>query len=188
MKVSANDLRAGNVIEHKNKLWVITKYMHTQPGKGGAYIQAEMKNVLDGTKLNELFRSAETIELVHLEEGSFQFLFAEGDLLTFMQTETYEQLNLSTELLGDRVAYLQDGMIVTLSLHEGKPVSITLPKTVVLEIVEADPVVKGQTATSSYKPARLSNGLRIMVPPHVGTGTKVVVNTSDNTYVERFKE
>jgi elongation factor P len=188
MKISANDLRVGNVIEYRNKLWVCTGRAHTQPGKGGAYIQAELKALLDGQKLNERFRSSESLEKVHLEETDYQFLFAADGQLTFMNQETFEQISLSEDMVGEQKAYLQDGMIVSVQMHDEKPISVSLPGSVVLEIVEADPVVKGQTATSSYKPAVLSNGVRIMVPPFIEAGTRVVVNTADNTYVERAKE
>lgn len=189
MKISANDLRVGNVVDYKNKLWVITKTMHTQPGKGGAFIQAEMKALLDGQKLNERFRSSETIERAILEEIDFQFLYAEGDRLNFMNQETFEQIDLHESVLTDEQRpFLQDNMTVAIQFHNGSALAVRLPDTVVLEIIEADAVVKGQTASSSYKPAKLSNGVRIMVPPFIESGTRVVVNTADGTYVERAKD
>lgn len=188
MKIIANDLRVGNIVEHKSKLWVITKTMHTQPGKGGAYIQAEMKELLGGTKTNERFRSSETLEKVHLEEEFYQYLFSDDTDITLMHLQTFEQITLPTDILGERVAFLQDGMQVKAMMYDGKPISVDLPETVIMEIVEAEPVVKGQTASSSYKPAKLENGLRVMVPPHIGTGTRIVVNTADCTYVERAKD
>lgn len=189
MKVSANDLRVGNVIDYKNKLWVITKTMHTQPGKGGAYIQAEMKALLDGQKLNERFRSAETLERAVLEEIDYQFLYADGDRLNFMNQETFEQIDLPEDIINeDQRPFLQENMIVVIQFHDGKPLSARLPETVVMTIVEADPVVKGQTAASSYKPAKLENGVRVMVPPFIESRTRIVVNTLDGSYVERAKD
>jgi elongation factor P len=151
-------------------------------------MQAEMKSLVEGTKINERFRSAESVERVYLDEMAHQFLYAEGEDLVFMDQETYEQINLSRDFVGDAAAFLQDGMVVNLSMHEGRAISVKLPDTVVLEITEAEPVIKGQTASSSFKPATLSNGLRVMVPPHIGTGMRVVVNTVDCTYVERSKD
>jgi elongation factor P len=188
MKISGVEIRPGMIIEHKDRLWVAVKTMHTKPGKGGAYMQVELKDVRDGTKLNERFRSAETIERVRLDDHDYQFLYAEGDTLTFMDGETFEQISMPKDLVGDQAVYLQDGMTVRVSSYEGSPLSVELPETVVCGIVETDAVVKGQTAAASYKPARLDNGVRIMVPPHVGVGERVVVNTADSTYRERAKD
>ena len=187
MKISANEIRIGNVLEHNTKLWIVTKTQHVQPGKGGAYIQAEMKELRGGSKLNERFRSAEAVEKVFLDEKPFQFLYKDGEYLYFMDQSTYEQIQLPIDLVGDSAAFLSDGMVVTICLYENEPISVTLPQTVILEIVEAEPVVKGQTATSSYKPAMLSNGVKIMVPQHIEAGTRVVVDTTEATYVERAK-
>jgi len=188
MKIDGNAIRPGNVIEHQGRLWRAVKIQHTQPGKGGAYLQVELKDIRDGTKLNERFRSAETVERVRLDEKDYQYLFSAGDEHTFMDQETYEQVTFSTDMIGDPVVFLQDGMMVTVQSYEGDPISVSLPDTVVMEVVEADAVVKGQTASSSYKPAVLENGERILVPPHIGAGTRVVVNTADGTYVERAKD
>ena len=188
MKISGNAVRPGNVIEHQGRLWRAVKIQHTQPGKGGAYLQVELKDVRDGTKLNERFRSSETVERVRLDEHVYQFLFSSGDEYTFMDKNTYEQITLNGDMIGDPRVFLQDGMDVTVQSYEGSPISVELPDTVVMEIVEADPVVKGQTASSSYKPAVLENGERVMVPPHIGSGTRVVVNTADGSYVERAKD
>lgn len=188
MRVNANSLRVGNVIDHKGKLWVIAKTQHTQPGKGGAYLQVELKELQGETKMNDRFRSSEDIERVHLEERSQQFLFQEGDDYTFMDQETYDQVTIPGSLIGESVRFLQDGMMVTLCYHEGKATTASLPETIVMEVTEADAVVKGQTASSSYKPAVLENGVRILVPPHIGSGTRVVVNTVDGTYVEKAKD
>ncbi len=189
MKINGNAIRPGNVIEHKNRLWVAVKIQHTQPGKGGAYLQVELKDLRDGSKLNERFRSSETIERVRLDQKDYQFLYAEGDSYTFMDTENYEQVTLPKDLIGeDQARYLQDGMMVTVESHEGSPLSITLPEHVTMEVIEADPVVKGQTAASSYKPAQMDNGMRVMVPPHIETGMRIVVATNEGTYVERAKD
>ena len=187
MKINGNAIRPGNVIEHKNRLWRAVKIQHTQPGKGGAYLQVELKDIRDGTKLNERFRASEDVERVRLDQKEYQFLFADGDMLTFMDNDTYEQVTVSSDLVGEPVVFLQEGMTVTIESYEDEPISVMLPDTVTMEIVEADPVVKGQTASSSYKPAVLENGTRIMVPPHIESGTRVVVNTADASYVERAK-
>jgi elongation factor P len=175
------------VIEHKGRLLLATKIQHTQPGKGGAYLQVELKDIRDGTKMNERFRSSESVERVRLYDKEYQFLYADGDLYTFMDTDTYDQITINGDMLGDQAAYLQDGMMVTVQSYEDEPISIALPETVVLEITETEAVVKGQTAASSYKPAILENGLRVMVPPHVEAGTRIVVSTADSTYRERAK-
>lgn len=185
MKINGNEVRPGHVIEHKGGLWAVVKTEAVKPGKGGAFNQVELKHVIEGTKLNERFRANETVERVRLEQKEHQFLYEEGDMLVFMDNESYEQISLPRDFVGDRAAFLQDGMTVTLEMHEERPLGITLPQQVTLEIVEADPVVKGQTAASSYKPAVLENGLRIMVPPFVTSGEKVVVDTGELTYLRR---
>lgn len=186
MKINGNEIRIGNVIEHKGGLWVAVKTQHVKPGKGGAFAQVELKNLIEGTKLNERFRSSETVERIRLEQKAFQFLFADGDMLTFMDLENYEQIELSIDFIGEqRAAFLQDGMQVDLELHEERPISIALPDQVTLEITETEPTVKGQTAASSYKPAILENGVRVMVPPFVKTGEKIIVDTNEVTYVRR---
>ncbi len=189
MKINGNAIRPGNVIEHQGRLWRAVKIQHTQPGKGGAYLQVELRDIRDGTKLNERFRSSETVERVRLDQKPFQFLYAQDDTYTFMDTETYDQITVSSDMVGEeQAAFLQDGMTVTFEFHEDSPIGVELPDTVVLQIVEADAVVKGQTASSSYKPAVLENGVRILVPPHIESGTRVVVNTADGSYVERAKD
>jgi elongation factor P len=185
MKINGNEIRIGYVIEHNGGLWRAVKTFHTMPGKGGAFLQAELRNLRDGTKLNERFRSSESVERVSLDQRDFQYLYENGDLLTFMDLETYEQIDISRDLVGDAAVYLQDGMKVIVESYEEEPIGVTLPDHVVLEIVETEPTVKGQTATSSYKPAMLSNGVRVLVPPFVESGTKIVVNTADSTYVKR---
>jgi translation elongation factor P (EF-P) len=188
MKINGNQIRPGYVIDHKGRLMVATKTQHTQPGKGGAYAQVELKDIREGTKMNVRFRSSEAVERVRLDEMPYQYLFHEGDNYTFMDQETFEQITIHADTLGDVTKFLKDGMDVTVCSHEGEIISVDLPDTVVMEVVEADAVVKGQTASSSYKPAVLENGERILVPPHIAPGTKVVVNTTDGTYVERYKD
>jgi elongation factor P len=185
MKINGNEIRPGNVIQHKGALWVAVKTQAVKPGKGPAYAQVELKNAIDGTKLNERFRSSETVERVRLEQRDYQYLFAEGDMLTFMDLDTYDQISIPKDLLEERAAFLQDGMKVMVESHEGRPIGIALPDQVTLAVVEAEPVVKGQTAASSYKPALLENGVRVMVPPFVGVGERVVVDTNELTYVRR---
>ncbi len=185
MKINGNEIRPGNVIQHNNGLWVAVKTNAVKPGKGGAFNQVELKNLVDGSKLNERFRASETVERVRLEQKDYQFLYESGDMLTFMDTETYDQIELQAEFVGDRKAFLQDGMQVTVESHEGKPLGITLPEHVTLEVTETEPTVKGQTAASSYKPAIMDNGLRVMVPPFIEVGQKIVVSTADVEYVKR---
>ena len=188
MRINGNAIRPGNIIEHKNRLWQAVKIQHTQPGKGGAYLQVELKDLRDGTKLNERFRAAEHVEKVRLDEKEYQFLYAEGDLLTFMETETYEQITLDRKLVGDQAVFLLDGVMVTVLSHEGEALTVQLTETVVLEVTETEAVIKGQTAAGSFKPAILENGVRTMVPPHIETGTRVVVATADSTYRERARD
>ncbi|MEX0347469.1 MAG: elongation factor P [Rhizobiaceae bacterium] len=185
MKINGNEIRPGNVIEHNGGLWVAVKTHAVKPGKGGAYNQVELKNLIDGTKLNERFRAAETVERVRLEQKDFSYLYEQGEALVFMDLESYEQLELQKDFVGDRAAFLQDGMTVTVELYDEKPIGISLPDQVTLEIVEADPVVKGQTAASSYKPARMENGIRVMVPPFIEAGERIIVDTNEITYVRR---
>jgi elongation factor P len=185
MKINGNEIRPGNVIQHKGALWIAVKTQHVKPGKGPAYAQVELKNAIDGTKLNERFRSSETVERVRLEQKDYQFLYAEGDMLVFMDTDTYEQINIRREFLEERAAFLQDGMKVTVESYEDRPIGISLPDQVTLAVTEADPVVRGQTAASSYKPAKLENGVRILVPPFIEAGERVVVDTNELTYVRR---
>ncbi|MEM6667440.1 MAG: elongation factor P [Pseudomonadota bacterium] len=185
MKIDGNAIRPGNVIQHKGGLWVAVKTQAVKPGKGGAFNQVELKNLIDGTKLNERFRSSETVERVRLEQKDFQYLYSEGEMLVFMDMESYEQINLVEDFVGERKAFLQDGMTVTVEMHEERPIGISLPDQVTLEITEADAVVKGQTASSSYKPAVLENGVKVMVPPFITAGERIVVDTNEITYVKR---
>ena len=185
MKISGVEIRPGNIIEYEGGLWRAVKIQHTQPGKGGAYMQVELKNLIDGRKSNERFRSAETVEKVRLDTRDFQFLYAEGDQLTFMDKENYDQVQLPRDLLGDAAAFLQDGMDVVMETWEERPISVQLPDQIEALVVEADAVIKGQTASSSYKPAILDNGVRIMVPPFIGAGTRIVVDVYEQEYVRR---
>jgi elongation factor P len=187
VKIGGNTIRPGNVLEHKGKLWTVTKTQHVKPGKGGAFMQVEMKDVRSGTKLNERFRSSEVVERVRLDQKDFQFLFSDGDQHTFMDQDSYEQITVSGDLIGDPVVFLTDGMKVIMEMHEGEPLGVQLPESVICTITETEAVVKGQTAASSYKPATLDNGVRIMVPPFIESGEKVVVNTAEAAYVERAK-
>lgn len=185
MKLNGNEIRPGNVIMHQDSLWKAVKVDAVKPGKGPAYAQVELKNLLDGRKLNERFRSSETVERVRLEQKDFSYLYAEGDQHVFMDTETYDQINIAADMLGDQAAFLQDGMNVTVESHEGRPIGVSLPEHVTLEITETEPTVKGQTASSSYKPAVLENGLRVMVPPHITNNTRIIVHTETLEYVKR---
>ena len=185
MKISGVEIRPGNIIEYEGGIWRAVKTQHTQPGKGGAYMQVELKNLINGRKDNVRFRSAETVEKIRLDTKEFQFLFAEGDALTFMDKDTYDQVQLPRDLLGEAAAFLQDGMDVSMELYEERPISVQLPDQIEAMVVEADAVVKGQTASSSYKPAILDNGVRVMVPPFIGSGTRIVVDVYAQEYVRR---
>ncbi len=188
MKISANSIRGGMVIEHEGKQWLVLKNQVVQPGKGGAFMQVEMRDVAGGNKSQARWRTADTVERLEVRELDCTYLFKDGDMYTFMDATTFDQFSISAELLGEQsCAFLQDNMEVSVNFIEGKPVAVTLPQTVILTVVEADPVVKGQTAASSYKPGLLENGLKVLIPPFVEAGTKIVVNTEDVSYVERAK-
>lgn len=187
MKISAIEIKPGNIIEHKNDLYLCLKTQHVKPGKGGAFNQVELKNLKTGSKLNERFRANEVVERLTIDTRPYQYLFSTEDMLTFMDIESYEQIELPVSLVGDQKAFLQDGMQVTLEIVDDKPIGIDLPEQVVHEVIETESVVKGQTASSSYKPAILDNNLRIMVPPHITVGTRVIVATLDSTYVGKEK-
>ncbi len=188
MKIGANEIKPGVVLEIEGKLFVVLKRETVQPGKGGAFAAVEMKDLRTGTKTVERFRTSETVERAYLDEKEMQFLYVEGDLATFMDQETFEQMTVPLSLIGEPADFLRDGMTVTMTLHEGNALSVTLPQTVTLTLVEADPVVKGQTASSSFKPGILENGRRVMIPPHIESGTRIVVNTTDGSYLERAKD
>jgi len=184
-KISGSDIRPGMVIEFDGSLWAAVKTGAVKPGKGPAYNQVELKNLLDGRKLNQRFGGADRVEETEVERRQFQFLYQQDDQLVFMDTASYDQIELADAFVGDRAAFLQDGMMVQVQLHQERPIGIKLPDTVVLEVVEADATLKGQTAASSYKPAKLENGLRVLVPPFVSAGEKIVVNTDEVAYVKR---
>jgi elongation factor P len=184
-KINGNEIRPGAILEHDGHLWAAVKVDHVKPGKGGAFAQVEMKNLRNGSKLNERFRSADKVEQVQLDRKDQQFLFEADGMLTFMDNETYDQMELSADLLGDRRPFLQDGMTVTIEYFGEEALNVTLPAKVTCRIVQTDPVVKGQTAANSFKPAILDNGLRIMVPPFVGQEDAVIVNTETMEYSER---
>lgn len=185
MKIQGNQIRPGNVLQHQDSLWVAVKTQAVKPGKGGAFAQVELKNLIDGRKLNERFRATETVERVRLEQKDYQFLYEEGDSLVFMDVETFEHLELQKDFVGDRAAFLQDGMMVTVESHDQRPIGIQLPDQVVLEVTETEPHIKGQTVSSSYKPAQMDNGMRVMVPPFIEPGARIVVDTAEIAYVKR---
>ncbi len=187
MKMQANQMRPGMVIEYNGKPCVVIDYELVIPGKGNATIQVKMRDVATGVKTEQRWRTADFVEKLMSEDRDCQYLFSDGTDLTFMMTDTYDQFTVPKELLGDRAAYLQDNMEVVVQFIEDKPVGVELPAKVIQTVVETEPVIKGQTVSSSYKPAVLDNGLRIGVPPFVATGDKIVVSTIDNTYVERAK-
>ncbi len=187
MKQQANLIRAGQVIEHEGQRWTVLKQQIITPGKGGAFIQVEMRSLKSGNKTNERWRTADTVERLMTDNKEYNYSYTDGINMVLMDPETFEQTHVPVELLGESAPFLQDNMVIEVDLVEGEPVGAHLPATVVLEIVEADPVVKGQTATSSYKPAKLSNGVKTMVPPFIESGERVVVKTEDASYVERAK-
>jgi elongation factor P len=185
MKISGVDIRPGNIIEYEGGIWRAVKIQHTQPGKGGAYMQVEIKNLRDGRKNNVRFRSAETVERVRLDTKDFQFLFRKATRSSSWTRKITSRSACPRDLLGDAAAFLQDGMDVMMELHDEEAISVQLPDTIEATIVEADAVVKGQTASSSFKPAILDNGVRVMVPPHISSGTRIVVDVYEQTYVRR---
>ena len=184
-KINGNEIRRGNIIEHNDGLWVAVKTDHVKPGKGGAFAQVELKNLRNGSKLNERFRSADKVERVRLEQKDQQFLYETDGMLVFMDNETFEQIELPADILGDARPFLQDGMTVQIEYYEEEALSAALPEKVTCTVVETEPAIKGQTAANSFKPAVLDNGVRIMIPPFVEQDTAVVVNTETMEYVER---
>ncbi|MEJ6790024.1 elongation factor P [Brevundimonas sp. BR2-1] len=186
MKINGNNIKPGMVLQVNGGLWVVTKASHVKPGKGGAFANVEAKNLETGNKLNERFRSEDKVERVTLEQKDFSYLYEQGDALVFMDDATYEQIELQKDWVGeDSIPYLQDGMKVVIEMHEERPIGLTLPEQVTLEVVETEPTVKGQTASSSYKPAIANNGVRIMIPPYMGVGERIVVDTTTGEYVRR---
>jgi elongation factor P len=184
-KINGNEIKPGNILDHDGGLWAAVKVSHVKPGKGGAFAQVELKNLRDGRKLNERFRSEDKVERVRLDQKDQQFLYETDGNLVVMDMDTFEQIELSADLLGDRRPFLQDGMTVTIEYYGEEALNMALPQKVTCKIVETEPVVKGQTAANSYKPAILDNGVRIMVPPFVGTDEEIIVNTETFEYAER---
>ncbi len=184
-KINGNEIRPGNVLEHNGGLWAAVKVDHVKPGKGGAFAQVEMRNLRNGSKLNERFRSADKVERVRLEQRDMQFLYETDGMLVFMDTETYDQVELAADLLGDRRPFLQDGMTIVVEFYDAEALNATLPQKVTCKVVETEPVVKGQTAANSFKPAVLDNGVRITVPPFIAQDEDIVVNTETMEYSER---
>ncbi len=185
MKINGNEVRPGDVIEHQGGLWAAVKVNAVKPGKGGAYAQVELKNLVDGRKMNERFRSSETVERIRLEQNDFTYLYEEGEMLIFMDQENYEQISIPKDLIGERAAFLQDGMKVLVESHEGRAIGVQLPEHVTLVITDTEPTMKGQTASGSYKPSTVDNGLRVMVPPYMTIGERIIVNTETMEYVRR---
>ena len=188
MKVIASTLRKGNVVEKDGKLYVILFAENIHPGKGTPVTQLDMRRITDGVKVSERYRTTEQVERAFVEDREHTFLYSDAEGFHFMNPESYEQVAVPEDVVGDAAPYLQEGMAVMLSIHNDTPLTIELPQRVTLEVVETEPVTKGQTASSSYKPATVDNGLRVMVPPHIGVGTRIVINTEDNSYVERAKD
>jgi len=184
-KITGNEIGPGTMIEFDGGLWIAVKTQKVKPGKGGAYNQVELKNVINGTKLNQRFRSDESVEEIYLEKKDFQFLFASGDMLTFMDMQTYDQIEIASDFVGEQAVFLQDGMKTLVQMYEGRPIGIKLPVQVTLLVTEADAVMKGGTAAPSYKNAVLENGVKLLVPPFVNAGEKIIVATEDGSYVRR---
>jgi elongation factor P len=188
VKVIASSLRKGNIVDLEGRLYVILTAENIHPGKGTPVTQVDMRRISDGVKSSQRYKTTDQVERAHVEDREYQYLYQDGDGYHFMHMESYDQLQVGEDVIGDLAAYLQPEMKVRLSVHEGNTVAIELPQRVTLQVVETEPVTKGQTASSSYKPAMLSNGLRTTVPPHVVAGTRIVVSTADGTYVERAKD
>ncbi len=187
VKVIASSLRKGNVVELDDKLYVVLTAENFHPGKGTPTTQIDMRRISDGVKVSERWRTTEQVEKAMVDERNYDFLYEDGEGFHFMEPETYQQIAVSADVVGDQKVFLSDGLRVTLKTYQDVAISIELPMKVTVEIIETEPVVKGQTASSSYKPATCSNGIRVMVPPHIGAGTKIVINTEDYSYVERAK-
>ncbi|MGE3149284.1 MAG: elongation factor P [Pseudorhodoplanes sp.] len=188
MKVIASSLRKGNIVEIDGKLYAIVSAENIHPGKGTPVTQMDLRRISDGVKVSQRYKTTEQLERAHVEEREYQFIYNDADGFHFMNMDSYEQIAVGEDVVGDMAAYLLPEMKVTLAVHEGRAVSLELPQRVVLEVTETEPVTKGQTASSSFKPAMLSNGVRTLVPPHITAGTRVVVMTADGSYVERAKD
>ena len=188
MKIIGSAVRAGNIIEYDGKIWRVVKHNVVSPGKGSAFNQVEMRDARTGTKTNIKLRADETVEQLRADEKEMQYLFNDGDAYTFMDQESFEQTTVNRDLIGEAADFLTDNMVCTVNLIESEVVGVTLPQSTVCTVVEADAVVKGQTASSSYKPAVLDNGVKILVPPFIAAGTRIVVNIEERTYLERAKD
>lgn len=188
VSVIASNVRKGNVLERDGKLYVVLTAENIHPGKGTPVTQLELRRISDGVKINERFKTTDTLEKAFIDERSHGYLYHDGDHYIFMDPETFEQVSVPESVIGDAAPYLQENIEVRLSLHNGTPIAVELPARATLEVVETEPVVKGQTASGSFKPAKLSNGVRTMVPTHIVTGTRIVVLTADGSYVERAKD
>ena len=188
MKVAASSLRKGSVVDVEGKLYVVLNVDNIHPGKGTPVTQLDMRRISDGVKVSERYRTTETVERAFVDERDYNFLYADGDGFHFMNPENYDQVTVTTELVGDSAAFLTDGMTVSLKIHDDIAIAIELPARATVEIAETEPVTKGQTASGSYKPAMLTNGLRTMVPTYLTAGTRIVVMTADTSYVERAKD
>jgi len=189
MKIDGNQIKVGNILEINNKLWIVLKTQHTQPGKGGAYLQAEMKELKNGTKMNERFRSSESVERAILDEKECQFLYSDNNKFFFMDNNNFEQIEIGEDIISKNLSkFLQENENLTIQFYEGNPVSIMLPEHVSFKVIEADAVVKGQTAASSYKPAVLERGIKTSVPPFIEIGDMIVINTNNSSYVEKKKK
>jgi elongation factor P len=188
VKVIASSLRKGNIVEADGKLYVVLTMENIHPGKGTPVTQIDMRRLADGVKVSQRYKTTEQVERAHVEDREFTFLYQDGDGFHFMNAENYDQIAVPEDVIGDQAVYLQPEMKVNLSIYDTAVVGVELPARVVLEVVDTEPTVKGQTASSSYKPATLSNGARAMVPPHIATGTRIVVMTADGSYVERAKD
>ena len=188
MKVIASQLRKGNIVDIDGRLYVVLTAENFHPGKGTPTTQVDMRRISDGVKTSQRYKTTDQVERAHVEDHEYSFLYSDGDGFHFMNQENYEQVMVPLDVIGDYEKYLQEGMVVSLALHEGVAVSIEIPQKVTLEITDTEPAMKGQTASGSFKPAMLSNGVRTMVPTHITTGTRVVVSTADGSYVERAKD
>ncbi len=187
-KVIASSIRKGNVLDLNGKLCVVLKAENIHPGKGTPVTHLELRRISDGVKVVERYRTTEQVERAYLEEVNYDYLYGDDNGYNFMHPQTFDQVVVTKDVIGDSAVYLLENMSCTLSLFEGNPIAIVLPQRATYEVMETEPVLKGQTAASSYKPAILSNGLRTMVPPHISAGTRVVVMTEDGSYVERAKD
>ena len=188
MKVIASQLRKGNIVDIDGKLYVVLTAENFHPGKGTPTTQVDMRRISDGVKTSQRYKTTDQVERAHVEDHEYSYLYQDGEGFHFMNQENYEQIQVPADVVGDYDKYLQEGMVVSVAMHEGTPVSMEIPQKVILEITDTEPVVKGQTASGSFKPATLSNGVRTMVPTHIVTGTRVVVSTADGSYVERPKD